>query len=337
MKKVPELDLSRTSIEHIDESAFNNWWNPSVLKFPKTLKEIGAKAFRYWNQGSGKRTTVYIPMGCEIIATNAFDTAKNIDFLVPWSSTDGKAPTSTTQGSTCTYDTYLMSLDTPDLFAEEMCAKLNSNPYDLHVPDRFKTVPVKICHGDKLVRNVYIPKGTTAIGEYAFYQLSETSNPNLTVSIPEGVESIGQYAFYRYPQSSLKLPDTLRFIGRYAFAFSKLSKIDIPVAVSEIGAYAFNSMTSVPFHIPMGVNSIGAEAFKNCTFASAPSGGLPWFRIHGYPNIASDALTGVKTTHNQTLVIYVPWSESEDETYGLTSKPWGFEGTYQIVRAAGNR
>ncbi len=86
------------------------------------------------------------------------------------------------------------------------------------------------------------------------------------VVIPDGVTAIGDWAFYGGAFHSVKIPDSVRVIGENAFALCKyLQTVEIPDSVSVIASFAFYQCERLQ-SVKMGnnVRSIAACAFKDC-------------------------------------------------------------------------
>ena len=108
-----------------------------------------------------------------------------------------------------------------------------------------------------------LKKGTTTIGDSAFYDCRSLTN----INIPDGVTTIGDSAFRTcYSLANVNIPDSVTTIGGSAFYDCRsLTNINIPDGVTTIGGSAFyncSSLTAV--NIPDGVTTIGDSAFYNC-------------------------------------------------------------------------
>lgn len=87
-----------------------------------------------------------------------------------------------------------------------------------------------------------------------------------------GVTAIGDYAFYQLTTlQSIELPEEITSIGESSFYYTGLQSIVIPQAVSSIGPRAFqscNSLTSVVFAPGSQLRSLGDSCFNACRFES---------------------------------------------------------------------
>lgn len=111
--------------------------------------------------------------------------------------------------------------------------------------------------------NIVIEEGVTAIGDYAFADLTAVS----TLTMASTVVSIGDYAFYNCDSvSEFALPIGLTAIGSYSFAGClSLGSVTLPEGVDSIPAHAFNYCENLKFVIiPSTVASIEERAFNNC-------------------------------------------------------------------------
>jgi len=110
-----------------------------------------------------------------------------------------------------------------------------------------------------------VPKGVTAVGDYAVWGCRLTD-----VSLPDGIETIGDYAFASFFRNtsqlkSISLPDSIVSIGDYAFYGSRLENITFGKRTSTIGDFAFSECKMLTYvDIPKNTISIGHYAFSSC-------------------------------------------------------------------------
>ena len=90
-----------------------------------------------------------------------------------------------------------------------------------------------------------------------------------TSTIPEGVTAIGDYAFYNVSDLvEVILPESVVKIGEYAFANTGITEIRIPTSVTEIADHAFYCCGALETVIVLensSLESIGASAFSDCS------------------------------------------------------------------------
>ena len=92
--------------------------------------------------------------------------------------------------------------------------------------------------------------------------------------IPNGVTAIGDYAFWKLDKlEKVTIPNSVTSIGKWAFAYcGSLKSVTIPAGVTSIEYCTFyqcGSLESVA--IPSGVTSIGEHAFRECGSLSSVS------------------------------------------------------------------
>ena len=140
-----------------------------------------------------------------------------------------------------------------------------TNLKEVHISDMYSWCKIEFCDldsnpiscgyfGDQkrllylngsLVTNLTIPKGVTAIGDYALYGYSELKS----VQIPDSVTSIGYAAFRQCAKlESLMIPNSVTKIDDYAFSYcDALSSLSLGEKVSYIGSAAFacNNLTEL--------------------------------------------------------------------------------------------
>ena len=152
---------------------------------------------------------------------------------------------------------------------------------------------VIFCDKSHKINSVYISKGITSVGDFAFAYCQNLS----LVYMPDTITSIGNNAFSRcYYLTSITIPDSVTTIGDWVFsecpslqeitgkfasddnrclvvdgrlvAFAPVgtSTCNIPQGVTTIGPGVFMGCSDlVSVTIPEGVTSIGLSAFNRCT------------------------------------------------------------------------
>jgi hypothetical protein len=131
---------------------------------------------------------------------------------------------------------------------------------NIQIPSHINSVPVTAI-GEFAFRNitsVILPDGIVSIGTGAF-----TNNQLTSIIIPESVLSIGNIAFQSNKLQEVILPPHITSIGQLAFADNQLKNIIIPDKVTFImdGAFADNYLEEII--IPNSVAEIGNGAFEN--------------------------------------------------------------------------
>ena len=123
----------------------------------------------------------------------------------------------------------------------------------------------------ELIKGVTFESGVSVIGDYAFYNNSNNTYPNLaTVVIPATVTEIGEEAFSgsrNLTTADLKGAYSLTTIGAFAFYSCGLTEITIPANVTAIGDEAFeycNNVESINLNSAGSLESIGVNAFYDC-------------------------------------------------------------------------
>ena len=120
----------------------------------------------------------------------------------------------------------------------------------------FKSVKEKYLYSDENteIKELVIPDGVTAIGEYSF-----CNYPNITkVTIPNSVKTIGAYAFHKCKINTVILGKGAESIATYAFYLSNTNTSDfyslatIPPTVETTGFPSSNTtvMSKRTLHVP---------------------------------------------------------------------------------------
>ena len=122
---------------------------------------------------------------------------------------------------------------------------------------------------------IILPEGLTHIGNYAFYNSSETESPDIvSITIPSTVTSIGQRAFYGYRKlASLTIPEGVSSIGESAFnGCEALGTLTLPSSLKSLGNYAFAYCSALNViwsyvRTPLSINNVFVYTNKesSCT------------------------------------------------------------------------
>ncbi|MBQ7338465.1 MAG: leucine-rich repeat domain-containing protein [Clostridia bacterium] len=159
----------------------------------------------------------------------------------------------------------------------------NYEPHAITIPDTITVVTKKEGSGTSTEMDMTV----TAIGDQAFYAMSNISEVNFNSSLtsigafafancesldnvvlPASLTEIGQGAFFSCDKlTTITLNNGLTAIGDSAFySCAVLENVTIPASVTEIGVAAFSdciAMTEIV--LPEGVKNVGKFAFYNCT------------------------------------------------------------------------
>ena len=136
-----------------------------------------------------------------------------------------------------------------------------------------------------------LKKGTTTIGDSAFYDCRSLTN----INIPDGVTTIGGSAFYNCSSlTNINIPDGVTTIGGSAFYnCSSLTAVNIPDGVTTIGDSAFyNCYSLANVNIPDSVTTIGDSAFSGCSCLTdiVIKGNPDLANVNAFSNIYGDYL-----------------------------------------------
>ncbi len=121
------------------------------------------------------------------------------------------------------------------------------------------------------INTVVIESGVTSIGNYAFYEIKDSTSQShiISVSIPGTVETIGDSAFENCENLlSATIPEGVKTIGVSAFKWcSSLEHIDFPSSITSVGDSAFmecDKVTRVRFEPGSESVHIGDNLFSKC-------------------------------------------------------------------------
>lgn len=105
-----------------------------------------------------------------------------------------------------------------------------------------------------------VPRGTKAIGQYAFSQCSHLQK----IVLPEGLTAIRPGAFYLCDNlSDLVLPDSVTEIGELAFSETAVSSISLPDGIITLPDAVFQNCSRLKSVVlPKGLVSIESYVFK---------------------------------------------------------------------------
>lgn len=114
------------------------------------------------------------------------------------------------------------------------------------------------------INSVYISKGITSVGDFAFAYCQNLS----LVYMPDTITSIGNSAFIRCERlEHIQLPDSVTEIGDSAFAYClTLSSVNIPESVTSLGGSAFGFCTAIKeLTIHSDISYVGEGCFAGWT------------------------------------------------------------------------
>ena len=258
-------------ITTVGSKAFYHCTGLTSVTIPNSVTTIGNDAFSYCRG----LTSVIIPNSVTTIGENAFYECTGL--------TSVTIPNSvTTIGERAFYGcTGLTSVTIPNSVttigssAFYGCSGLTKTNYTGTIADWCKIKfgnsqanPMYYSHNffinDVEVKDLVIPEGVEAIGNYAFYLCKGLTS----VTIPNSVTEIGSSAFLGCSGlTSVTIGNSVTTIGSSAFyGCSGLTSVTIPNSVTTIGGSAFegcSGLTSIT--IPNSVTTIGARAFEDCT------------------------------------------------------------------------
>ena len=239
---IPDKNSNGDIITEISDSAFEYTKNDYIYKtdtgyspngldsviIPKTVKRIGAKAFK-----NHKLTEVSLPDGLEYIGDLAFNGNIIKDVTIPDSVTEiGNGAFSLNRIAT---------------------AKL---------PKGIKTIPNGIFSRNITLTEIEIPHGVEIIGDSAFIGCALKK-----LTLPDTVKTIKSRAFSSSRIEELVIPASVEKIESQAFASNKkfrhLKSVILTEGLKEIGSNAFKSCLIEEIHIPNSLEVLASDAFND--------------------------------------------------------------------------
>lgn len=282
------IDLSKTKLTSIPDSAFSNWSSLEQAVLPDTLVQIGKSAF----SGCSKLSSVVLPSRVEIVGENAFFGTSLTLMTVPSSvKCIGAGAFASTKLSKIEVaaDNKAYKVNNGVLFNNDSTVLIqypalkDGNAY--MVPASVKLVGTnafagagklvtvdfkseKIAFGEGVFKNCIsldsfsCPKGMDTIPAYFFEGCVSLKK----VKLPEQLRVVSDNAFWNCTSlTDVKLPNSVNKIGDFSFAYCKsLAEVDIP-SVKQLGKFAFAycvGLNTISF--PKTLDVISESAFCNC-------------------------------------------------------------------------
>ena len=231
--KCVTLDLSKTQIKNIGDSAFEGCIWLEAIMIPDGVTRISDSAFCS-TQGL---KSVVLPSSVTQIGSKAFKDCEKLAHL--------KLPP---------------KVEKIGDEAFSGCTSLTS----INIPDCVTEISTHAFRGCTALTSLEIPANVAVIGIWAFSGCTSLE----LITIAEGVTEIGSEAFKDCESlTSIEIPSSVNLIGSSAFrGCTELASITIAEGVTEIGDGAFRGCTALAsLEIPASVAVIGIEAFRGCT------------------------------------------------------------------------
>lgn len=135
------------------------------------------------------------------------------------------------------------------------------------LPEGIVTIPGGAFYGCSMLKEVILPEGLKAIGDYAFSRTGYGTGEDLLVGAPDSVEYIGKCAFSTSAIANFTMPSSLKELGSSAFSYcDRLTSVNIPDGITTISYGTFTNCTALEtVTLADGVTTINANAFFECT------------------------------------------------------------------------
>ena len=251
-------------ITQIGKNAFS-WTACSAIQFGKTVRSIGAEAFRGCENLSGDLT---IPNSVQTIGDSAFANCTGLTGTL----TLGSSLQTIGSGAFafCPFSGDLVIPDSvTEIGIQAFRVRVGAQPETqgtLTLGKNLRTIGAFAFRENRYTGSLTIPDSVVEIGEGAF---SECENLTGTLTLGKSLRTIGDEAFYGDPfTGGLMLPDGLTSIGASAFSYCEdLGGIlTIPDSVETIGEHAFSGCDGFggTLTLPDSVKTVGKYAFYLC-------------------------------------------------------------------------
>lgn len=218
-----------TTVEEIDNYAFNECGNIKKLIFGDSVKTIGKYAF----VGCANVTEIVLSNSIETIKEGAFSGTGIEKFELP-----------------STISTFYKIVSS--------CKNLK----EVTLPEHVTSIPYNAFYGCSALETVHTKGKITSISDNAFRQCRALKN----VDFFDTVETIGENAFaYCDSLTEVSLPK-IKILSRYAFSSAKaLEKIDISSEGAVIDVRAFEYCTALKEATIAKNCEVGGNTFYGCT------------------------------------------------------------------------
>ena len=235
-----------SSVERIENEAFNNCQSLASIDLPEGLKFIGHEAF-----GGLNYTSFFtIPSTVEFIEGNPFMFNKSLKSIRV--AKDNKTFT--------TVDDVL--IDTVNKVLISYPQAKTDFSYD--VPDGIETIGSYAFTANDNIHILSVTEGVKTIQNAALFGCTNLG----TVILPDSLQSIDSRAFDMLESlKSITIPQNVKSIGNSAFSMCRsLKEVIIKDGVETIGEYAFGGCSGLQrVLIPQSVKLIEEKVFSNCS------------------------------------------------------------------------